>query len=462
MLWCLIVSLALHLRLYSSITNSWSERKSDFIGSISHELRSPLHGVLASVEFLQDTKMSSYQDNMVSSIETCGKALLDIINQVLDFTKINSFNKARHASKKRSLPSRKAWSASPSANIFPADSRNPEINLRIATEEVIESIIAGQGYGHSSTTNSSYFVDSSNDNYHENNMLMISDAETRSESSVMFVLDIDWQSDWSYKIQAGVWRRIIMNLVSNAVKYTSKGSVYVSLRSEHSPRLSKTQKPQSTITLTVEDSGKGMSEDFLQNQVFQPFSQEDNLTSGTGLGLSIVRQIVEGIGGSITMQSEQGTGTDVTVSLTLDKPSAQDDPVSKREDLIRTVREKTRNLKICLVGFDVYPSLSDSPDGILSAQANCMLLLKSSITRLLTRWFNMNVVFSQTPDQAIADIYVAFGDVKSWYLASTGSVNTALPGSVGGKPLIILGSRPHAISKMVSNDAQCVIYVQQP
>ncbi|KAK3045299.1 hypothetical protein LTS18_014090, partial [Coniosporium uncinatum] len=67
--------------------------KTTFIASISHELRSPLHGILGSVEFLHDTSQSAYQSSLYNSIENCGKTLLDTIEHVLDYAKINKLNK---------------------------------------------------------------------------------------------------------------------------------------------------------------------------------------------------------------------------------------------------------------------------------------------------------------------------------------------------------------------------------
>lgn len=64
--------------------------KSDFIGSISHELRSPLHGLLAAAEFLEETQLDSYQKSLIATQVSCGKTLLQVIEHVLDFSKINS------------------------------------------------------------------------------------------------------------------------------------------------------------------------------------------------------------------------------------------------------------------------------------------------------------------------------------------------------------------------------------
>jgi hypothetical protein len=67
--------------------------KSDFISSISHEFRSPLHGILASAEFLRDTNLTNTQLEFISTIQSCGGTLLDTMNHVLDYSKINSFEK---------------------------------------------------------------------------------------------------------------------------------------------------------------------------------------------------------------------------------------------------------------------------------------------------------------------------------------------------------------------------------
>lgn len=67
--------------------------KSTFIASISHDLRSPLHGMLGSLEFLEETMTSAYQMSLIGAIETCGKTLLDTIDHLLDYAKINNPNR---------------------------------------------------------------------------------------------------------------------------------------------------------------------------------------------------------------------------------------------------------------------------------------------------------------------------------------------------------------------------------
>jgi signal transduction histidine kinase len=69
------------------------ESKNAFIGSVSHELRSPLHGILAAAEFLEDTNIDTYQKSLIHTQVSCGKTLLQVIEHVLDYSKINSFEK---------------------------------------------------------------------------------------------------------------------------------------------------------------------------------------------------------------------------------------------------------------------------------------------------------------------------------------------------------------------------------
>lgn len=101
-----------------------------------------------------------------------------------------------------------------------------------------------------------------------------------------------------------------MNLLGNALKYTSHGYVHVTLETaETEQALSPHTVARSMVTLTVTDTGKGISSDFLRSKLFTPFTQENSLSSGTGLGLSIVKSIVSLLEGEIAIDSEVGRGT---------------------------------------------------------------------------------------------------------------------------------------------------------
>lgn len=121
--------------------------KTTFVASISHELRCPLHGILGGVQFLQDTPLDSYQSGMLDSVAMCGKTLLDTIDHVLDFAKVNTFTKLplKASGNRRQEPidltvRKGSQSLSEPANLF------ANIDLAMLTEEVVEAVFAGQGH----------------------------------------------------------------------------------------------------------------------------------------------------------------------------------------------------------------------------------------------------------------------------------------------------------------------------
>lgn len=179
-----------------------SQMKNDFVSSISHELRSPLHGILASVELLQETKMMDIQEDMINTIESCGKTLLDTINHVLDFSKVNKKLKGRHA--KRST--RKALHVKPRTTAEERDvTRYEDLeDVSMLTEEVVESVSAGSSFG------TRLQMSSKNDTLPD------------IESQVSIIIDEDSRTNHMFEIDAGAWRRILMNLFGNALKYVCK------------------------------------------------------------------------------------------------------------------------------------------------------------------------------------------------------------------------------------------------
>lgn len=104
----------------------------------------------------------------------------------------------------------------------------------------------------------------------------------------------------------------ILNVLGNALKYTSEGHVRVRLHASSS-----TSSASDEVTLMVSDTGCGMSEEFQATGLFVPWSQEDSMAPGTGLGLSIIKRIVDDIGGNITIRSEKRVGTTVEVRAVL-------------------------------------------------------------------------------------------------------------------------------------------------
>lgn len=414
-----------------------SKMKTDFISSISHELRSPLHGVLASVEFLQETQMSEVQVDMVNNIHASGKVLLDTINHVLDFSKVN-----RRAKEKKRLPKKKKKNGRRES----VDNGGEEkADICVLSEEVIESIYAGQKISKKAFSPGHFRPPSIG----------------WKESPVTVIVDIDWRPNWTFEIDAGAWRRILMNLFSNAMKYTSSGFVKISLELEDDVS-SRSRKPRSNLTLRIQDSGKGISQEFLNHQLYKPFAQEDSLSMGAGLGLSIVKAIVQDLGGRIEMTSEPGTGTEAVVRIPLTaslKPAKFDGP-----DFVGEVKEKVKGLTFGLECFDRYPDITETPDGILSAESEAAMLLKASFQSTMVEWFGMIGV---TPSaESSADVVVimesGLGDKSAEDVLH--HHHTHKPAKPGGSKsvAIILTSTYHKGPKVDAHDFFHIFYLQQP
>jgi signal transduction histidine kinase len=300
--------------------------KTTFIASISHELRSPLHGILGSVEFLRDTVASAYQDSLVSSIETCGKTLLDTIDHVLDHAKIN---------KLRSTTSKRKQRTEGRAKRLPSDNSilgvTADFDLAQLVEEVCDTVCAGHtfrtthGITGVAAAGPAGFDDSIGDNIKPRDHSAV--ATKPNPNTVVVSLIVAPFVSWAVRSQPGALRRIVMNLLGNALKYTASGYVALTL-------LQTNQSSQSVdLVLRVEDSGRGMSLEYQKSKLFSPFSQEDPFASGTGLGLSIVKQIVESLKGDIEVKSTLQVGTQIEVTLRL--PLGQNETTKYTHDLLR-------------------------------------------------------------------------------------------------------------------------------
>ncbi|KAF4460152.1 hypothetical protein FALBO_13078 [Fusarium albosuccineum] len=308
--------------------------KSDALGSLSHELRSPLHGVLLSTELIADTKLDVFQCNIAHTIETCSRTLLDTIDNLLDYSKVNSFadpnNKSiggKHSSHTNASTSQGLEKKSLVSN-YPVDE---------LVEEVVESVFAGFNFQHKSINQhvsrqraSSFHADNaanSASDYLEA-MDQLSPGIVHGQKSQFFfgnitvILSLDASCDWLFRFQVGAVRRIVMNLVGNAFKYTRQGTVTISLTQQTTSI--RRRKPEQVIRLTIQDTGKGIGADYLNRGIFKPFSQEDNLSPGTGVGLNLVKQIVSRLRGQISIESQVDVGTLATVLLPLERPNASE------------------------------------------------------------------------------------------------------------------------------------------
>ncbi|KAK0305185.1 hypothetical protein LTR01_007044 [Friedmanniomyces endolithicus] len=265
-------------------TTASDKAKGTFISSISHELRSPLHGVLAGAELLQETELTRFQREMTSTITMAGRTLLDTVNHVLDFSKISS-RPSMHRRKTSHVRTSHAGS----------------VDLAQLTEDVVETAVSAYRFQRLSTSN---FRDDDDATPPSSDS-----SSTVGDEDITVTLDIEKRDSWSTDISRGAWTRILTNLVGNSLKYTKTGVVSVTLSTINS------NEENISIELVVQDSGIGMSDRFLKSHLFTPYKQADSNSTGTGLGLSIVKAIAKDLDAQLDVQSELGKGTRITVGL---------------------------------------------------------------------------------------------------------------------------------------------------
>lgn len=213
--------------------------RSEFLATMSHEIRTPLNGLLGNLSLLRDTTLTGKQDTYMRNMETSGRLLLSHVSDVLDITRYDS--------------------GKVSVNLEPMN-----------VSDLLQDIIDSQSG-------------------------MASTQET--------TLDWGWDGPAQHWITSDSDRlqHVLMNLIGNAVKFTKRGRVSVTV-SWHSDEM----------TFEIEDTGAGIPED-LQDRIFDDFvtgnAAYDREVGGTGLGLSIARRFVDVLGGEILVASELGLGS---------------------------------------------------------------------------------------------------------------------------------------------------------
>jgi len=201
----------------------------------------------------------------------------------------------------------------PMVNLF------AEVDVSIVCEEVVEGVFAGYVFQNMTAGNFD-IVPAPRDKMKgpdvvkslTTSIVQPTDEGQIAQSEVQVVFDVNMHS-YNFVTQPGAFRRVIMNLLGNALKYTSHGYVFLKLVVESMSPLNKPATGEtverSMVTITIKDTGRGISAEFLRSKIFTPFAQENSLSSGTGLGLSIVRSIISLLEGEITIDSEVGKGT---------------------------------------------------------------------------------------------------------------------------------------------------------
>lgn len=288
-----------------------------------------------------------------------------------------------------------------------------DVDMSVLTEDVVESVFAG--YTYAKTAAQTYELRPTKSNV----------------PPIMLILDINHGQNYIFRTQPGAWRRVIMNLFGNSLKYTPAG--YIKVKLQLMPKTSATAGYRE-FRFTVTDSGIGMSEDYINNRLFHSFAQEDPLSQGTGLGLSIVKQIVESLGGEVEVTSEKGRGTKFTVSCPL-KESVMSptfcatEPEKEKERQLREVGKRTKGMKVRFEGFDEEEEYYVKS---LKGKTATKLMLKA-LDSLCVEWFGMETVGDNTNAPA-PDLIIATESAAKRLRAKHSQVpnNTSMP------PVIVL------------------------
>ncbi|KAJ0359270.1 hypothetical protein COL154_008414 [Colletotrichum chrysophilum] len=416
-----------YLRAFGAVVMSEVDRintrlvdkaKTDLLSSLSHELRSPLHGIILGTELLRDTPLDAFQGETLVSVENCGRTLLETIDHLLDWSKINNFIGSQSKRRRSSVGDRGLRVRDEKANIeagMMSISSNVEID--VLAEEVVDSVCAGFSYQRMSVAQ---LVNSrAADNIEPNAMARLDSMQAMEDMAssggkhgdVHLVLgdvsvnfDISPATSWTFHTQPGAIRRIIMNLLGNSLKYTSSG--FVNINVHQSTVKGNNNAKGAHVEIVITDSGKGISEDYLQNHLFTPFAQEDNLSAGTGLGLSLVHQIVVNLGGSIHVWSKLNLGTRVTVRLPLHgaiQSAATSGPLkSAGFNEFQAQVAELRGLRVRLLGFPTDYGV-ENLEGISGTIASQSALLE----HLCREWLHMHPIEEQSAEPLYPDLILS-------------------------------------------------------
>lgn len=254
--------------------------KQQFLSNMSHEIRTPMNAIIGFTKVVLKTELSGKQKEYLQAIKLSGDALIVLINDILDLAKVDA-GKMRF----EQTPFKMASSISAMLHLFETKIQEKNLELVKVYDSNIPEVLVGDPVR---------------------------------------------------------LHQIILNLVSNSVKFTTKGIITITVR------LLQEDDEKVTIEFAVEDTGIGIPETKIEN-IFENFQQATSGTSrlygGTGLGLAIVKQLVEAQNGTITVRSKMGEGSIFSFTLSFLKTKFE----AEEETLFFESEKEVKNIKVLVV-----------------------------------------------------------------------------------------------------------------
>lgn len=258
------------LKEANTTLESETTRKMQFLSTMSHEIRTPLNGIIGNLQFLLNSHLDEYQSEWTYGADAAARGMHDLINDILDVSKAEA----------KMLTLYYDW-----------------FHIRSVIEDVFETL-----------------------------------ASKANEKRLELCYAVDKEVPSNVKGDGGRIRQILLNLVSNAIKFTQRGEIFVDCTVKKPPpgeAYPSTDPSDIFLLFSVQDTGSGFTEDDAKI-LFRPYSQIDNSSTrhngGTGLGLLLCKQMVELHHGDISAFSTPGKGSTFTFSARFKLPTDADRP----------------------------------------------------------------------------------------------------------------------------------------